>query len=54
MQFKIVEYYYPATLTKWSQICKAKQFLKRLGNIKIIGNIKIKLTSSFPASNVQS
>ena len=51
MEFKIVEHYYPVTLTKWSQLCKAKQFLKRFGNIKITGNIKIKFASSFPAAN---
>ena len=51
MQFKIVEHYYPVTLTKRSQLSKAKQFLKRFGNIKITGNIKVKLTSSFPAAN---
>ena len=51
MQFKIVEHYYPVTLTKRSQLCKAKQFFKRFGNIQITGNIKIKLTSSFPAAN---
>ena len=39
MEFKIVERYYPVTLTKRSQLCKAKQFLKRFGNIKIAGNI---------------
>ena len=30
---------------------KQNNFLKRFSNIKITGNIKIKLTSSFPASN---
>ena len=51
MEFKIVERYYPVTPIKRSQLCKAKQFLKRFGNIKITGNIKIKLTSSFRAAN---
>ena len=51
MQFKIVGHYYPATLTKRSQLCKANNFLKRFGNIKITGNIKRKLTSSFPTGN---
>ena len=51
MEFKIVERYYPVTRIKRSQLCKAKQFLKRFGNMKITGNIKIKLTSSFPAAN---
>ena len=51
MEFKIVERYYPVTLTKRSQLCKAKHFLKRFGNIKITGNIEIKLTSSSPAGN---
>ena len=40
MQFKIVEHYYPVTLTKRSQLCKAKPFFKRFSNIKITGNIK--------------
>ena len=40
MEFKIVERYYPVTLTKWSQLCKVKKFLKSFGNIKIAGNIK--------------
>ena len=30
MEFKIVERYYPATLTKRSQLCKAKQFFKKI------------------------
>ena len=47
MEFKIIGRYYPVTLTKGSQLCKAKQFLKRFGNIKITGNIKTKLRSSF-------
>ena len=51
MEFKIVERYYPVTPIKRSHLCKAKQFLKRFGNIKITGNIKIKLTSSFPVAN---
>ena len=52
MEFKIAERYYPVTLRKRSQFCKAKQFFnKKFGNIKITGNIKIKLTSSFPAAN---
>ena len=51
MKFKIAERYYPVTLTRGSQFCKAKQFLKRFGNIKTTGNIEIKLTSSFPTSN---
>ena len=29
MEFKIVERYYPVTLTKRSQLCKAKQFFKK-------------------------
>ena len=29
MEFNIVERYYPVTLTKWSQLCKAKQFKKK-------------------------
>ena len=32
MHFKIVERDYPGTLTKLSQLSKAKQFLKRFGN----------------------
>ena len=40
MRFKIVEHYYPVTLTKRSQLCKAKPFFKRFGKIKITGNIK--------------
>ena len=51
MEFKIVERYYPVTPIKWSQLFKAKQFLKRLSNITVTGNIKIKLTSSFPVAN---
>ena len=51
MKFKIAERYYPVTLTRGSQFCKAKQFLKTFGNIKTTGNIEIKLTSSFPTSN---
>ena len=51
MKFKIAERYYPVTLTRGSQFCKAKQFLKIFGNIKTTGNIEIKLTSSFPTSN---
>ena len=51
MEFKIAKRYYPVTLTKRSQLCKTKQFLKRFGNIKITGNIKIKLASSFRAAN---
>ena len=51
MQFKIVERYYPVTLTKRSQLSKVDNLLRRFGNIKIAGNIKIELTSSFPASN---
>ena len=51
MEFKIIERYYPITQTKRSQLCKATQFLKRFGNIKVTSNMKIKLTSSFPASN---
>ena len=51
MEFKIVERYYPVRLTKRSQLCKAKQLLIRFGNIKITGNIKIELTSSFSAAN---
>ena len=51
MEFKIVESYHLVTLTKRSQLCKVKQFLKRFGNTKITGNIKIKLTSFFPAAN---
>ena len=30
MEFKIVEHYYPVTLTKRSQLCKAKQFFKKI------------------------
>ena len=30
MQFKTVERYYPAKLTKRSQGCKAKQFFKKI------------------------
>ena len=30
MQFKIVERYHPATLTKWSQFHKTKQFFKNI------------------------
>ena len=51
MQFKIVERYYPVTLTKRHNFPKQNNFLKRFGNIKKTGNIKIKLTSSFPACN---
>ena len=29
MEFKIVERYYPVTLTKQSQLCKVKQFFKK-------------------------
>ena len=50
MEFNIVERYYPVTLTKWSQLCKAKQF-KKNKLLKITGNIKIKLKISFPAVN---
>ena len=32
MQFKVAERYYPVTLTKRSQVCKAKQFLRRFVN----------------------
>ena len=30
MQFKVVEHYYPVTLTKRSQLSKAKQFFKKI------------------------
>ena len=40
MDLKIVVGYYTVTLTKWSQLCKRKQFFQN------IGKIKIKLTSS--------
>ena len=30
MEFKMAEHYYPATLTKRSQLCKAKQFFKKI------------------------
>ena len=30
MEFKIVERYYSVTLTKGSQLCKAKLFLKEI------------------------
>ena len=40
MEFKIVERYYPVTLRKRSQLCKAKQFFKRLSNLKITCNTK--------------
>ena len=51
MQYKFVERYYPVTLTKRSQICKAKQFFfKKNHNTKIIGNIK-KMISSFKDGN---
>ena len=46
MEFKTIELYYPVTLKKRWKLRKLKQFLKRFGNIKITGNIKIKLTSS--------
>ena len=45
------ERYYPVTLTKGSQHCKTKQFFKKIRYIKITGNMKIKLASSFPAGN---
>ena len=40
MEFKIGERYFPVILTRRSRLCKAKQFLKRFGNIKITGTIK--------------
>ena len=30
MEFKVVERYYHVTLTKGSQLCKAKQFFKKI------------------------
>ena len=30
MEFKIFERYYPVTPTKGSQLCKAKQFFKKI------------------------
>ena len=30
MEFKIAGRYYPVTITKGSQLCKAKQFLKKI------------------------
>ena len=30
MEFKIVERYYPVTLTKRSQLCKEKHFLENI------------------------
>ena len=30
MEFNVVERYYPVKLTKRSQLCKAKQFLKKI------------------------
>ena len=44
MELEIVKRYYIVTLTKRSQLFKTK--LKRFGNIKITGNINIKLTTS--------
>ena len=34
MEFKIVVRYYPVKLTKRSQICKSKQFYKKIGQHK--------------------
>ena len=50
MQYKFVERYYPVTLTKRSQICKAKHFFLKFITQKIIGNIK-KMISSFKDGN---
>ena len=46
MEFKIVGRYYPVTL-KGHNFAKQNSFLKD-SVTKITGNIKIKLTSSFP------
>ena len=51
MEFKIAELYYPVALKNSHNFAKQNNFLKRFGDIKITGNIKIKLTSSFPAAN---
>ena len=51
MEFQIVECYDLVTLTKESQLCKANTIFKKILKHKDTGNIKIKLTSSFPACN---
>ena len=51
MEFKIVGRYYPVTLTKRSQLCKAKQFFKRFGN-KDNRQHKNKIDKFFPSQQL--
>ena len=53
MQFKIVERYYPVTPTKRSQLSKAKQFIKRFGNIEINRQHKNKIDKFFPSRQLR-
>ena len=53
MEFKIVGRYYPVTLTKRSQLCKAKQFFKRFGN-KDNRQHKNKIDKFFPSLQVSN
>ena len=47
-RYKIAEYYYLVTLTKWSQFCKQNNFLERFSNITITGKIQNKKVLSQP------
>ena len=53
MEFKIVERYYPVTLTKRSQLCKAKQFLKKLRYHKDSRQHKNKIDNFFPSRQLR-
>ena len=49
MEFKIVERYYPVTLIKRSQLCKAKQFFKKSPQHKDNRQLKNKIDKFFPS-----
>ena len=53
MQYKIVDHYYPATLTKPSQLCKAKQFFKKIQQLKDNRQHKKKIDNFFPSQQLQ-
>ena len=49
MEFKIVERYYPVTLKKRSQLCKAKQLFKRIWKHKDNRQYKNNIDKFFPS-----
>ena len=52
MEFKIVEQYYPVTQTKRSQLCKAKQFFKKIQQHKGNRQLENKIDQFFPSQQL--